>query len=203
MDERERLASRLALHSMDSPYAIGLFGGQMGVLIVLAEYARKYDVSGFERVADILFENISRQIGDSSPIGFANGLAGIGWGVEYLVSRDIMPGPADEICRGLDDIIMRYDLKRMEDLSFETGFAGVDCYIQARIKGNEQAGLPMPFDADYLNERLAVVSSGKITEVVSGPTVSELITRQTNYNLHNLGLVGGLAGYIATTYLNL
>ena len=69
------------------------------------------------------------------PLDFANGLTGIGWGVEYLIQKGFQKGVGVEICEAIDAKLMAVNLRRVHDLSLETGIEGWLHYIMAHAQG--------------------------------------------------------------------
>lgn len=214
---QRELLNRLTLHSMDNPHALGLLYGQMGIVTVMAQCVRQWNIPELESAADFLFSNISANTGRVYDIGFANGLSGICWGVEYLVQYDIMPGPADDICRDTDRRIMQTDIRRVSDFGLYAGLRGIWQYVKARIQGNMTAGLPLPFDKSYLSDWLGVLRNNP--DFFADEDVLWLQSAlQRHLNAYRLSLIPfihrkkvcpdtdlslseGIAGYIATHYL--
>lgn len=218
LSEREILVNHLILNSSAHADNIGLMTGQMGILITVALYSRKYGIPQFENVADYLFENVAKKAAQTENITFAAGLAGIGWGIEYLIYENIMPGTGNDLCRNLDSSVMERDIRRMCDFSLLTGLAGVWKYVEARISGSIVLSLPLPFDMAYLKDWLDLLSykpekfpQGRcewlkgVMESTSAPVVPDikgLISPHNNPpSISNLCLYDGLAGYIVHKFL--
>lgn len=145
---KDRIANRLLLES-NSLTDIGLLYGKMGIAIVFAQQWRKFDDHLYERtfgeLLDIVIENSHKGLS----YDFAKGLAGIGWGIEYLLQNGYVEGDGVEICEEIDKFIMRYDPRRIDDLSLDTGIEGLLHYVLAHIQGATDS---MPFDELYLND---------------------------------------------------
>ena len=189
----------------------------MGVILVVSQCARQWNLPVLDQSADFIFNHICKKISQAADMGFANGLSGICWGVEYLVQHDIMPGPADDICSEVDERIMKLDIRRTVDFTLHSGALGLWHYLQARIQGNISAGLHLPFDTIYLEDWRMLIEqnegkfpSGALTwlnSVLGGtlvpyqlsviPFIGILKKRPQT----NLSLQSGVAGYIATHYL--
>lgn len=214
-----RLVNRMILHAVNNPDAVGLFYGQMGLTLVIAQIAKQREFSIFETSADFLFDNISKQVGRVPDVSFANGLSGICWGVEYLVTHDLMPGPADDVCSEADSKIMDRDVRRIKDFSLATGALGLWHYVQARICGNLLAKLPLPFDSTYLKDWSALISKNReifpigaetwLLSVINGNRCSPIelsvlpyVRPHRSVPVGDLSLHSGLAGYIAALYLD-
>lgn len=215
---KDRLISSLILYANESPYAVGLLTGKMGLVLVITKYARMEGCSQFEASADFLYEEMRKGITQTTDIGFASGLSGICWGVEYLVQNEIMPGPADEICADTDQKIMQTNIKRITDFTLENGLTGLWHYVWARIQGNMLAELPLPFDEQYLTDWLEIIESNperfpkdaahRLRSAMTGTLIpdpldfKQFVKPMDSEPDRNLSLADGLAGYITLKYLN-
>ena len=123
--KEEKMLNHLILHANDVPNAIGLLDGKMGIALVLAHYARCSRKKKIEHAADFLVENVMNQLTTTVSIDFANGLSGIGWGIEYLIQNNYMKGCGADILQDLDERIMQVDVTRIKDWSLEKGLLGI------------------------------------------------------------------------------
>lgn len=130
---------------------IGLFHGKMGIVLFFAHYGRYTDNSLYDDFASELMEEISEDITANTSIDFENGLCGVGWGIEYLVSNGFMEGSSDEILEKLDHKVMEHDARRITDLSFRMGLGGILYYTLARLSSPRETGI-LPFDAQFISE---------------------------------------------------
>lgn len=218
MTTDEKLINRMILHADDNTDAPGLLTGQMGVVVVVANYAGIKSEPLYDHVADFLYDCAINHVTTATGIGFASGLAGICWGVEYLIQSGLMPGSGDEICEDLDKRIMRYDIRRIDDFSLNEGLLGLWHYVWARIQGNMKAGLPLPFDRRYLSDWESVLTTnadkfpdgalGRLRAAVNDGNLQEsrldfmqFIKPMESVPESNLSLASGIAGYIAHKYL--
>lgn len=131
-----RIADVLLLNGSftDNP---GLLNGMMGIAIFMYHYARKTGREVYGNYADELIDEIYEAINTQTPVDFENGLAGIGWGIEYLVRNGFVQADTDEALAEIDNTISRSILQPPvlnedgNDL-FDHGF-----YYLARLKGRE------------------------------------------------------------------
>lgn len=65
----------------------GLFYGKMGLVIFLFHYAQIFGDKFYEYIADGLLDLVFENLDDRSALDYADGLAGIGVGIEYLVTK--------------------------------------------------------------------------------------------------------------------
>lgn len=152
----------LILHSNDMA-DIGLFRGKMGVALELASYAREKGVKSLENYVGYLLGIILNQLHKNMSVSFANGLCGIGWGVEYLVQNGFTKADTAEVCEEIDRKVMQCSPLRMTDLSQENGLEGMLAYINAHIKGNKGKAV---FDSHFLAELAQAITdkSGQMSE---------------------------------------
>jgi lantibiotic modifying enzyme len=64
---------------------LGLMHGKMGIAIYFFHLARETKNQIYEDYAGELIDEIYDEISTTTTLDFENGLAGIGWGIEYLV----------------------------------------------------------------------------------------------------------------------
>lgn len=153
----ERLLHHLILHSYDTPEAIGLFNGMTGIMLVIAHYARVHKKKCLESVSDFLLDKIINSITNADSIYFGNGLAGIGWSIEYLVQNNYMKGCGVDLTSEIDKQIMQTNIKRITDNGIENGIVGLFHYLIAHIQGAMQQG-KKAFDLQYLEDWHEVLS---------------------------------------------
>lgn len=207
----------LALHCADVPSATGLLRGEMGIVLVLAHYAKARNNPYIEKVADFVLEQVLDNLTKHEDIGLAYGLSGIGWGLEYLIQNGYLKGDSIDICEEIDKRIMSVDIRRMCDKSFETGMRGILMYVLLHLQGGLKNG-QFAFDAGYLNdwtsrlrmlieeepreecwqEGLRIIESMAKTQGFSQQplTLRPFIKTMTRCPPKKLGLQDGLAGYI-------
>lgn len=218
INQQNRLIIDLILHSPDDRENIGLMNGQMGHILVLTSYARKYETPWIENVADSMFENIIERIDHSSDISFKYGLAGIGWSIERLMQHGILPSDCNPLCEGIDNRIMRFDVRRIEDRGIMHGIRGLLLYVITRMKGARMRKLPLPFDRIFLSdwvsafEKLAPELTENFIEFVNSDSLDfkgmddfklkDFINVKSYKSIRNLSLEDGLSGFIASRYLD-
>lgn len=195
-----------------------LYYGKLGISIALFEYGKYSNVQLYIEFAEELLDNFLSKITIGRSIDLSHGWCGIGWGIEYLIQREFINFDSNAICEDIDNIIMSFDIKRITDLTLETGIEGILHYLLARIIGSQSQNNLIPYDLEYLervNERLICIPPSAISEDLSiliGDFNLFMDTGVCNYKtdlfklvkfadfrkqdiLHgNLGLYQGLAG---------
>jgi hypothetical protein len=117
---------------------IGLLEGKMGVAIFFFHYAIYTKRSIYSDFGGELIDEICDEIHISDPLNFRNGLAGIAWGIEYLIQKKFVMADSDEILDDLDRRILEWDVRRITDISAETGLIGLAYYVISRNSNKEK-----------------------------------------------------------------
>jgi len=123
---------------------LGLLNGKMGIAIFFYHYARYLDNKIFGDHAGELIDEIYEEINTNTPVDFANGLTGIGWGIEYLVKNKFVEADTDEALSEIDNSVYRNSLYRPFLLENDKDLFGYGLYYIARLRENEN-------DDDNLN----------------------------------------------------
>lgn len=146
----QKLLNQVILHANDVPTR-GLFSGQMGITLVLAEYARLRKLHHLYTAIDFLLDEILSNLLVSMSLCFTDGLTGIGWGVEYLIQKKLRKGSAIEVCEEIDHLLLQQNILRISNLGLDTGFEGWLHYIIAHIQGGRENKKKV-FDKYFLDD---------------------------------------------------
>ena len=138
---------------------IGLYHGKMGIILFFVHYFKQTGQQIYEDTAGELMVNLQKEINSALPVGFANGLSGIGWGIEYLIQNGFSNNDSLEICEEIDRIIMEKDPLRMTDYTLDNGLEGIMHYVLAHIKGVWSQHAILPFDEMYLSDLFQAVKN--------------------------------------------
>lgn len=147
----QRIARYLMLHGSFTNN-LGLLNGKMGTVLFFMHYARYEKNKRYERFAGELIDEIYDGIHIAYPQGFGDGLAGIAWGMEYLVRNGFVKAEPDELLGDLDARILERNVGRISDDSLENGLRGLAYYAMSRCMGRTY----MPYFNDYLQELLSM-----------------------------------------------
>lgn len=136
-----RIAQYLMIQgsSVDNP---GLLTGKMGIVIFFFHYSRYTNNALYGDFAGELLDEVFEEIHITTPVDFASGLCGVAWGIAYLIEHDFVDADPDEVLNDIDQAIMKYDVRRISNISFNTGLQGIAQYILQRKK----------FDVVYVQE---------------------------------------------------
>ena len=130
---------------------IGIWKGRMGVIIFLFHYARFSSNDSYKALAEKMLSDTLEDVKMDTHYGFAAGLSGIGWAIEYLFQQGFIDGDTNEILSDFDEKIMEIDPKRIVNLNRDYGFGGIVLYLLARLYTVEKEKKDNPFDNEYLS----------------------------------------------------
>ena len=139
----------------------GLFYGKLGISIAFFEYGRYRNNQIYTDFAIELKNSLPSKIDSKITCDFATGLCGFGWGIEYLIQRHFIGCENDDICMDIEKNAMSKDIRRMNDLSLETGLEGFIHYILIRLERTREQCKFKPFDEIYLKDTLNRLQSLK------------------------------------------
>lgn len=145
-----RNIANMLLLACNSLNDIGLMKGRMGVIIFLFHYAEYSKCNVFKELTEELYDNICDLLNVHLPYSFQSGFAGFGWGIEYLFENDFITGDINDILEVIDQKILEINIRKVTDLSLNTGLGGFVHYILSRLYTIEKRKLPNPFDKEYL-----------------------------------------------------
>ena len=131
---QQRIANALLLNAsfIDN---LGLMHGKMGIAIYFFHLARETKNQIYEDYAGELIDEIYDEINIHTPCDFENGLAGIGWGIEYLVQNGFIGADTDEVLEEFDKrIIHEIAYHAPEDIGIPQGISGYIAYFSKRVK---------------------------------------------------------------------
>ncbi len=115
----------------------GLFPGKTGLSILLFEASRYFQLPELEQTAGALLDDVVEESGRIISLDFGNGLAGIAWGINYLMKNGFVENDAgffDEI----DSLLFEEDpfckVNKGE-------YSLIGLYIEARLSGSAEGDL--------------------------------------------------------------
>lgn len=130
----------------------GLFNGKMGIAFFFFLNARYIHNSWYEDFAGELLDDVCTGLHIGLPITFADGLCGIGWGIEFMKKLNFIEGDTDDILCDIDRKIMERDVRRVSDMTLEYGLEGIAIYVRSRLDSIRTISGKRPFDSSYLKE---------------------------------------------------
>jgi hypothetical protein len=208
----QKIINTLLLNAsfIDNP---GLMHGKMGISIYFYHLARQTQNKIYEDYAGELIDEIYEEITLNTPAGFENGLAGIGWGIEYLVQNGFIEADTDEVLEEFDNRIFK-DLiyNTPKEIGLLNGLIGLGAYFLKRLQNpasndekisaltNKQALVHLIDELDrktqniteitsepliFSNDRLRKESYGQTFESSNNPQTFELSNNRQTLELPN------------------
>ncbi len=132
----QRIANQLFLNAsfIDN---IGLLNGKMGIAIFFYHYSRYTGNKIYGDYAGELIDEIYEEINTNTPVDFANGLTGIGWGIEYLVKSKFLEADTDEALSEIDNAIYRSRINSPILINDGKDLFGYGLYYIMHLTGGE------------------------------------------------------------------
>lgn len=164
MDQSSVRIGKTIQQNMSIPNNPGLMHGSTGLSIFLYNLGKKNGNPEFIKTADKILDTIFNNLEANVPLDFENGLAGIGWGIEYLIQNNFVEGNPDEILEDIDNKVFRI-LNEESITSFEitNGLTGYLFYLIGRLKT-----ISSPDSiAQRINKELFILTINKIYDVVT------------------------------------
>lgn len=190
----ERIVNNLMLKS-GSLDDLGLYDGKIGIVLFFYHYARYTKDSLYHDFADILLDDLCNEIHELLPITFSNGICGIAWSVNYLINQKFVEGEPEIILKELDEMIMMQNIRRIKDLSFETGLEGLYTYIKVRLLENSRRkDIFDPIFLQDLFQKCKGFTFRKDEEILAYIIGNNEIDLK-NINLAKLGMNNGCSGF--------
>lgn len=135
--EIDQNISKLITESLPKVNSPGLLFGTMGLSLYFYHLARFTGDEKSEEIADKMIDSILELITNKvvEP-SFEKGLAGIGFGLEYLVQNDFIDANTDDILADIDDRIF-YDIMNREQQITKNTLQGYMFYLLMRLKSSK------------------------------------------------------------------
>jgi len=166
----------------------GLLYGKIGVTIAFFEYGRCRNNLVYTDYAKELNNSLPKKIDSNTPLDFATGLCGFGWGIVYMMQQMFVSSDVNEICADIDQKVMAMDIRRMNDFTLETGLEGFIHYILIRLKNYITVPTFLhvrPFDDAYLKDvynKLQSLTEETISISLKQAFISYMDTGLLSYN---------------------
>jgi len=164
----------------------GLYNGKTGLCICYFLLAAITEDKGFEAKARILLDELSDNINSVEQLDFANGLAGIGWGIEWLVQNKFVDANTDEVLEDLDDELYKSVVyAKAKSLSLLNGTLGKAMFFHKRLIAQN------PGTTRYRNlctQECLVLLSDEINETLLNKETGLLSSERATQNYTSLQL---------------
>jgi hypothetical protein len=142
-----KIVQHLILHTSASD-DLGLLSGKMGVCVFFYRYSRHTGVKRYADFAGHLLDEIYGEITIGTDRNFGKGLAGVCWGIEYLVRNGFVNADTDDVLEDIDKKVWELDVRRISDTSLDKGLDGFAHYVLARCTDKQS----FPIDRQYISD---------------------------------------------------
>jgi hypothetical protein len=130
----QQIANTLLVNVQHLP-VLGLFDGQLGAALFFYRYARYSGRSSYSDYSDQVMDVVAESIYANTPKALCNGLAGIGWTVDYLMKNGFVEAD-EEVLEEVDAALEKMTVQEIEaEIHAETPLFSRGIYALAR--GNE------------------------------------------------------------------
>jgi len=150
---------------VDKSNGSGLYQGLMGICISYFILSKVTGEQRYRKTAFKYLNKVQQSIPAIDDLGFANGLAGIGWGVEWLVQNGFIKANTENVLEDFDDTLYTSVLYSKDfTLSLADGSIGKALYYLYRMQANN------PHKRRYrvvCNLECLVLLSDEISEKIS------------------------------------
>lgn len=157
----------------------GLLNGRMGITLAFYYIGNAENNDNYIRFGNRLLDSIIGNLDATVPKNFADGLCGIGWGIEYLLHHEFVECSSYNLLGELNECIEHEEIEEWE-MSLDYGLEGLLHYILAHIKNNAGNGV-INFSHSFLKklyDRLCSICLHKES------TLQELSQLYMNWYIH-------------------
>ena len=84
---------------------VGLMKGKMGMAILFYHYARYTGNKRHEYFPNEYMELVEKFFGVSTTKNIIEGIAGVGWGIDYMIKKEFIDADGDEVLENLDQLM--------------------------------------------------------------------------------------------------
>ncbi len=103
MDQSMQKIANTVVANLANTSEVGLFKGKMGLTLFMYEYAKKKSINNaYEATADMLIDDIYKQIKPNIATNLIDGSAGIGFGLSYLLKNGLIDGEPNNVLEDID-----------------------------------------------------------------------------------------------------
>ncbi|MEX2600012.1 MAG: hypothetical protein WD355_00110 [Balneolaceae bacterium] len=149
----------------------GLANGKMGICIYFYHLANSPGMENYSDIAEQLIDEVYQEVGKNRiQPDFEHGLAGIAWGIEYLVRHGFVEADTDQILSGVDDkIYLHLTTKEGSTSTNSRTVLGYMLYLLSRIEGKQRGASSIE---DILFRRLLIEQINKLGETLEERNVN-------------------------------
>lgn len=109
--------------------------GKMGRVVELFHLHRQTGEAEWQTKAETLLDEVLERCSPALPLTYADGLCGIGVGIEYLIQAGFVEGDSDEVLSEVDYLLYNtVNCRTLRYLSLENGVCGLASYFYFRLR---------------------------------------------------------------------
>lgn len=169
----------------------GIFDGSAGMAIVTGILYQQTQDSLFKSIFQNHLNKISENIEMVKDNGFKNGLAGIGWSIEWLSQNKILEGiNTDEILEDFDDLLYKTVVfTNNNDFTILYGNLGLFKYFHARC-GSKNKG----------THRYRKIVNQECLSILEDRVRQHLLNKDLEFDVKNIQALGDILKTISPLY---
>lgn len=158
---------------------LGLMHGKMGIAIYFFHLARETKNQIYENYAGELIDEIYEEITVNTPLDFENGLAGIGWGIEYLVQNGFIDAVADNV---LEDFYIRLQPSqyKFQGTGLMNGLLGLGAFYLKRLQNPTSSDEKV---TTLINKQILIHLIDELERRIKDEGIIDLINKNTVFDL--------------------
>lgn len=119
---------------------VGLLNGKTGVALFFFHLSRATGIGVYEEYAGDLVDQVCESLHQDMPVRYADGLAGIGAGIAYMIRQRFVDADADDALEEIDATIRHHILYHLPATpEMGAGIAGLGKYCTERLSGRAAA----------------------------------------------------------------
>lgn len=171
----------------------GLYYGKLGISIFLCHYSRFVKNERYTEKAIELIQQTKDALEQHFELYYADGLLGIGSGIEYLYAHGFLEGDSNEILEDIDNIVCVLMEKAVNEVDFNklNSIYNFENYLKWRAKNkNIKESVLFSNLPKRLQDQISPISA--VQNEIKETSVKEYI--QQIHNTYHMGLMNGLAG---------
>ncbi len=157
---------------------IGLMHGKMGISIYFFHLARETQNRIYKDYAEDLIDEIYEEINTTTPFDFEDGLAGIGWGIEYLAQNGFIDADTDEVLETIDSQLC-LSKEQFKGPGLLNGITGLGVYYLSRIQNPHSTNEKT---TTFLNKQILIQIIDEL-ELILGNNILKLANSSEDYSL--------------------
>lgn len=171
----EEIINTLLLNS-GSVEELGLMRGKMGISLYFFLLAKKTKNTIYQNYAERLVDQVCDKINNIKSLDFENGIAGIGFGIEYLAQKGFLETNTNEVLAEFDEILLQsLTIKPFDKMNIFKGLLGFGIYFLSRIKNS---GAKSSNVTTTVNRQILVHIVDELNEKIQ---VSTIFSKQTGF----------------------